>query len=92
MIKDKDQNKQRAAAELLAGVLGGMTMLPGLWPLELKSCLRFKTLADLQAGCSMEMVQPKDPYCIASEYQVRHTINLDCFPRGKLYYRQRRFD
>jgi proteasome activator subunit 4 len=31
LLEDKDQNKQRAAAEFLAGVLGGTISITDLW-------------------------------------------------------------
>lgn len=81
LIADKDQNKQRAAAEFLAGILGGKVSY-GILPEICWNSARFKALADWQTRCTMDMVHSSHNDYISSKHQNRYFNDLDVLFRS----------
>lgn len=81
-IPDKDQNKQRAAAELLAGVLGGMTFYVHKYCFSHARDSRFETLADKEAKCIMVLVHTPYEEDLLAEHQDRYFAHLVILYRG----------
>jgi hypothetical protein len=76
LISDKDQNKQRAAAELLAGVLGGLPLHPLLEDFSHAGGSRFEALAWKEAGVIVGLVHPPYEEDLFTEYQNGHVAYL----------------
>lgn len=76
-IADKDQNKQRAAAELLAGVLGGRTLCTHKGSLSSHvGYSRLEALADEEARDIMGLVHTPYEKDLLAEHQDGHLTDL----------------
>jgi hypothetical protein len=75
LLADKEQDKQRAAAELLAGVLNGQQV--PLVETRFSYCsFRIETLADRYTKKIMGVVLTFDQEDIESEHQDRHAYDM----------------
>lgn len=87
LLEKKDKDKQRAAAELLAGVLAGkydaqdngLSAHQDIW-LD-----RFEALAETEARAHLGMVHPADGRRSSQESENRDPLHLDFLPRGTIF-------
>lgn len=82
LLKDQDQDSQRAGAEFLGGVLNGGQCICNAY-IHSHLQLRLEALADGGSSQTLELVYTFNPAHVESECEDGHDHDLDKFLGGK---------
>ena len=77
-----DKDKQRGAAELLAGMLSGRRVLFHTYFYDLHDFSSFQALVCRETNEDMELAHTEHKQDLQTEHQDGYLVCLDVFPRG----------